>query len=60
MLSTKVSIYTFLAILIHSARAQNIAAQVASLRNAATEVDRLQLLNDSNVRTDKVKNLFII
>ena len=38
-----------LAALVHSSSAQSSPALVASLRNAATEVDRLQLLNDSNV-----------
>ena len=45
---TTLSAFVFAA-LTTSASAQAIAAQVAALRNAATEVDRLQLLNDTDV-----------
>ena len=50
MFSTLASLSTLVLALTGSASAQAIAAQVAALRDAATEVDRLQLLNDTDVR----------
>lgn len=49
MLSTITSLGALVLALTTSVSAQAIAAQVAALRNAATEVDRLQLLNDTEV-----------
>lgn len=49
MFSSTTSLSALLLALTASSSAQNIAAQVASLREAATEVDRLQILNDTNV-----------
>lgn len=49
MLSAITSLGAIVLVLTTSVSAQAIAAQVAALRNAATEVDRLQLLNDTEV-----------
>ena len=49
MFSSLASLSALVLALTGSASAQAIAAQVAALRNAATEVDRLQLLNDTDV-----------
>ena len=49
MLSSFTCLSALVLALTGSASAQAIAAQVAALRNAATEVDRLQLLNDTDV-----------
>ena len=49
MLSSIVSASTIALALVTTASAQAIAAQVAAIRQAATEVDILQLQNNSDV-----------
>lgn len=49
---------TFVLALTASASAQAIAAQVAAIRQAATEVDTLQLLNNTDVSITLVSTSF--